>query len=117
MIFALRLRARTTGGGKVDWLWTWGGKSFGYRDGDDLWARDGRNVGRFVGDEVFAPDGTYLGEMMGTSRLITCEAKMGRRTTGFHPQDRRIVHTVYPDYSAYPTDAGYQEFPAPDALA
>ncbi|XUW93645.1 hypothetical protein OH764_36475 (plasmid) [Burkholderia sp. M6-3] len=101
----------------MDWLWTWGGKSFGYRDGDDLWARDGRNVGRFVGDEVFAPDGTYLGEMMGTSRLITCEAKMGRRTTGFHPQDRRIVHTVYPDYSAYPTDAGYQEFPAPDALA
>ena len=45
----------------MDWLWTWGGRCFGYRDGDDLWTYDGRHVGRFHDDEVYAPDGQYLG--------------------------------------------------------
>ncbi len=26
----------------MEWLWTWGGTSFGYRDGDNLWTHDGR---------------------------------------------------------------------------
>jgi len=34
----------------MQWLWTWGGASFGYKDGDDLWTHDGRHVGRFHGD-------------------------------------------------------------------
>jgi hypothetical protein len=35
-----------------EWFWTWGGKCFGYRDGNDLWIHDGHHVGRFDGDEV-----------------------------------------------------------------
>lgn len=46
----------------MDWLWTWGGKCFGYRSGDDLRTYDGCHVGRFHGDDVFGPDGRYLGE-------------------------------------------------------
>lgn len=37
----------------MQWLWTWGGESFGYRDGDNLWTHTGQHVGRFHGDEVF----------------------------------------------------------------
>ncbi len=32
----------------MKWLWTWGGTSFGYRDGDDLWTHDGRDVAGFT---------------------------------------------------------------------
>jgi hypothetical protein len=39
----------------MQWLWTWGGVSFGYREGDNLWTHDGRHVGRFHGIEVYAP--------------------------------------------------------------
>ncbi|MFM0441076.1 hypothetical protein PQQ84_31830 [Paraburkholderia strydomiana] len=100
----------------MNWLWTCGGTCFGFREGDNLWTRNGRHVGRFVGQEVYAPDGTYLGEMMGTSRLVTRQAAMGRRQQGFTPLGRRIVHTAYPDYSGYPIEAGFQDFPAPGTL-
>jgi hypothetical protein len=59
----------------MTWLWTWGGKCFGYRDGDDLWTYDGQHVGRFHGDEIYGRDGRYLGEVMNESRLITNKAK------------------------------------------
>lgn len=52
----------------MQWLWTWGGKSFGYRDGDNLWTQDGRHVGRFHGDEVYGADGSYLGEIRNKNR-------------------------------------------------
>ncbi len=100
----------------MDWLWTWGGTSFGYRDRDNLWTRDGRHVGRFVGQEVYAANGAYLGEMVGTSCLITRQAKTGLRQQGFIPLGRRIVHTAYADYSGYAMDAGDEDFPAPGAL-
>jgi hypothetical protein len=54
----------------MNWLWTWGGKCFGYPDGDNLWSHDGRHVGSFHDDEIYAADGRYLGKVMG-SRLIT----------------------------------------------
>jgi hypothetical protein len=100
----------------MDWLWTWSGTSFGYRDGDNLWTHDGRHVGRFAGHEVYAPDGAYLGELMGSNRLITCRARLGLRQGGFTPASRRIFHTTYPDYSGYAIDTGYEDFPAPGAL-
>uniref|UniRef100_UPI000B48E595 4-fold beta flower protein n=1 Tax=Paraburkholderia caledonica TaxID=134536 RepID=UPI000B48E595 len=73
----------------MDRLWTCGGRSFGYRDGDDLWTHDGRHVGRFVGDEVFDRNGRYLGEMMGTSRLVTSQEKIGLVRDGFVPRASR----------------------------
>ena len=54
----------------MQWLWTWGGVCFGYRDGADLWTHDGRHVGRFASGEVYAPDGSYLGELVQDDRLI-----------------------------------------------
>lgn len=100
----------------MDWLWTWGGASFGYREGDSLWTYDGRHVGRFTGNDVYAPDGAYLGELVGTSRLITCQAKRDWKQAGFTPFGRRIVYASYADYSGYAMDAGYEDFPAPGAL-
>jgi hypothetical protein len=100
----------------MDWLWTWGGTCFGYRDGDNLWTRHGHHVGRFAGSEVYACNGAYLGEMMGTSRLITRQTKTRLIQGGFTPFGRRIVHTFYPDYSGYAMLAGYDDFPAPEAL-
>ncbi len=102
----------------MDWLWTCGGTSFGYRDGDNLWTHNGRHVGRFIGNEVYAADGSYLGEMMGTSRLVTCEAKIGLVRNGFSPQPSRSITTTHQnDYSAYPMDDGFQDFPAPEEIS
>jgi hypothetical protein len=39
----------------MDWLWTWGGTCFGYRDGDDLWTHGGKHVGRFEGEKSLVP--------------------------------------------------------------
>ena len=82
---------------QVQWLWTWGGISFGYRDGDDLWTHDGRHVGRFQGDQVFDRHGRYLGELMNDDRLIH------RRSTNicgcsFTPYARRAGYARYANY-------------------
>ena len=81
----------------MDWLWTWGGKCFGYRSGDDLRTYDGRHVGRFHGDDVFGPDGRYLGEARG-KRLITHLSKKRNRSRG--------RFTPYAKNGAYVRDAG-----------
>ena len=100
----------------MDKLWTCGGRSFGYRDGDDLWTHDGRHVGRFVGNEVFDRNGRYLGEMMGTSRLVTSQKKIGLVRDGFVPRASRPITTTQYDYSAYPMDDGFEDFPAPETI-
>lgn len=100
----------------MQWLWTCGGTRFGYRDGDSLWTHDGRHAGRFIGKEVYAADGTYLGEMMGSSRLVTCQARIGVAGDGFSPQATRTLDTTHHDYSACPMDEGCQDFPRPEAI-
>ena len=40
-----------------NWLWTWSGTRFGYRQADSLFTHDGVEVGRFHGSEVYAVDG------------------------------------------------------------
>jgi hypothetical protein len=59
----------------MEWLFTWDGKCFGYREGDNLWTHDGRHIGRFYGEEVYGQDGKYLGEIMSGNRLITNKSK------------------------------------------
>jgi hypothetical protein len=73
----------------MDWLWTRGGTSFGYREVDDLWTPDGRHVGRFHGGEVYGPGGNYLGELEGRGLLVTNRAKTSKRVNGFEPSPAR----------------------------
>jgi hypothetical protein len=69
----------------MQWLWTWGGKCFGYRVGNELWTYDGRHVGRFCEDEVYGRDGRYLGEVMSDDRLITNLSRKSSRQSVFAP--------------------------------
>jgi hypothetical protein len=48
----------------MDWLWNWGGKCFGYRDGESLFTYFGMEAGRFDGEEIHGSNGRYLGEVM-----------------------------------------------------
>ena len=100
----------------MDWMWTWGGKSFGYRDGDDLWTQGGKHVGRFNGDEVYGPNGEYLGEVMSENRLITNRAKSGWRSFAFTPYGRRSAYSGYAGYAGYAMYAGHQDFPPHEAF-
>lgn len=67
----------------MEWLHTWSGRSFGYRDGDDLRTHDGRHVGKFQGDEIFDKNGKYLGELC-DGRLITSKSKKSIRGGEFY---------------------------------
>ena len=98
-------------------LWTWGGKFFGYRDGDDLWTHDGRHVGRFRGDNAFDQHGRYLGEVMQRDRLITSTTKGIGQTGIFTPYAKRAGIARYANYAGYAMYAGYRDFPSPDSLA
>jgi hypothetical protein len=98
----------------MEWLWTWGGKTFGFRDGDELWAKDGRHVGRFHGDEVYAPDGLYLGEVL-QGRLITKRRKKGHRKGSFTPMTSRAGRTGKVDRVGSVMLAGYEDFPTAPA--
>ncbi|MFC1984322.1 hypothetical protein ACFLVO_04870 [Chloroflexota bacterium] len=44
----------------MEWFWTWGGRYFGYRDGDNLWTYDGKHIGHFRDDEIYASVLAYL---------------------------------------------------------
>lgn len=99
----------------MDWLWTWGGKSFGFRDGEDLWTHDGRQVGRFRGEEVFAPDGRYLGELR-KGKLITRISSKNRRGPVFAPHANRVGRVDRVGHVGSVMIAGYEDFPGPDEL-
>jgi hypothetical protein len=97
-------------------VWTWGGRYFGYFDGDDLWTHDGRHVGRRDGDEIFGTRVQYLGEVMDGDRLITSLAKGSRRKAPFGAWGRRAGVVPYVNYVGYVMYLGYTDFPAPEAL-
>lgn len=81
----------------MDWMWTWGGKCFGYRDGDSLFSYRGQEVGRFHGNEIYGPNGRYLGEVINSNRLITNRAKRGwirRRLRLGEPGDMPVMRTM-----------------------
>jgi len=59
----------------MEWLWTWKGEFFGYKDGSDLWTYKGKHVGTFYGTEVYDRNGNYLGEIKSDKRLITDKRK------------------------------------------
>jgi hypothetical protein len=96
-------------------LWTWGGKYFGYRDGNDLWTHSGSHVGRFDGDEVYGPDGRYLGEIK-SGKLISRLSSQNRRRGGFAPYASHVGHVPYVDHVGTVMYAGYEDFPSPDSF-
>ncbi len=100
----------------MEWLWTWGGTSLGYRDGDNLWTHDGRHVGRFHGEEVYGPDGYYLGELRNKNRLITNLSKKTWRKSPFARYANRGGYAPYANYAGYVMYAGYEDFPGPREL-
>ncbi len=92
----------------MEYLWTWSGRFFGYRQGDNLFSKSGRCVGRFSGDEVYGTTGKYLGELI-NDRLITNSAKrswMGdsapNTTGGIVSSARSTGYAMY---------AGHEDFP------
>lgn len=97
----------------MDWLWTWGGKSFGFRDGDRLFTYFGLQVGQFYDQEVYGADGRYLGEVMSEDRLITHCSKKNWKQSGFTPVQSG-GYVKYADYVGYVMYAGYEDFPSPD---
>ena len=98
----------------MNWLWTWRGVCFGYRDGDDLWTHNGRHVGRFFGEEVYGKNGDYLGEIRNNNRLITHKSKNRYKKTRFTPYSKRAAYAKYANYAGYAMYAGYEDFPSPD---
>jgi len=94
----------------MEWLWTWGGKSFGYRDGDDLWTQDGRHVGKFYENEIYGSDGKYLGEVMEDNRLITYSSK-NIRNSAFTPFASRVGSVKRVNFVGYVMLVGYRDFP------
>ena len=100
----------------MQWLWTWGGKSFGYRDGDNLWTQDGRHVGRFRGDEVYGTNGRYLNEIRSENRLIMNLSKKSKAGPGFTPYASQVGSAPYVDYVGNVMYAGFEDFPGHDEL-
>ena len=100
------------------WLWTWSGKCFGYREGDDLFTLEGLQVGRFAGREVYGWDGRYLGEIgpgEDAMALVTNLYKRSRTQDGFRPVlvEARTARAAQP---ARPLYAGHEDFPSMAAL-
>jgi 4-fold beta flower protein len=100
----------------LEWLWTWGGACFGYREGDDLYTYDGRHVGHFVEKVVYGRNGLYLGEIRGRNRLVRKRANASWKQPSFNPRPRRPGQPRYVAYSGYPLDVGDDDFPPPESF-
>ena len=94
-------------------MFTWGGRSFGYKDAENLWTYSGKHAGKFRGDEVYGPDGRYLGELK-NGKLITRTSKKSRRKSAFTPRMNRMGRTKTVNRVANVMLAGYEDFPEID---
>lgn len=93
----------------MKWLWTWGGKCYGYQDSDRLFRADGENVGYFVGNEIYSCNsGRYIGELK-NSRLITNKSKKSKRRSSV-VQQVGITAVIPRDYVGYVMYVGYEDF-------
>ncbi len=95
----------------MEWLWTWGGRSFGYRQQDNLWTHNGEHVGRFYEEEVYGTEGRYLGELRKGNRLITMMSKRNRRRAAFRPYMDRVGFVNRVDFVGFVMLVGYEDFP------
>lgn len=95
-------------------LWTWGGKYFGYREGDALRTHRGHHIGHFVDDDAFGLDGRYLGEVR-NDRLIVNPSKRNLRGGSVARFAKNVALVKMVDYVGYVMLAGCEDFPPPDA--
>ena len=100
----------------MDWVWTWGGKCFGYIDGEDLWTYDGKHIGKIDDKEIYDCEGMYIGEIMNKNRLITHCGKKSWRRFSFTPYGRRVSYVPMANYLGYAMYAGYEDFPPPESF-
>lgn len=98
----------------MKWLWTHGGKCFGYLDRDNLWTYSGKHVGKLYDNEVYGTDGTYLGEISNGDRLITHRSKTSYHRSPFTPYGNHAGYPKYADDAGYAMCAGYEDFPPPE---
>ncbi len=95
----------------MDHLFTWSGRHFGYRDGDNLWSHDGRHVGQFDGSQIYDQTGRYRGEIV-NNHLITCPSKASWRRAEFSPFDSREKCDPFMDQDGLIMLDGYEDFPS-----
>ena len=94
----------------MEWLFTWGGRCFGYKREDNLWTHDGKHIGKFYDDEIYNPSGNYLGELM-NGRLITNLSKKSYKKSGFNPSMSVVGIVKSVDCVGSVMIAGYKDFP------
>jgi len=83
----------------MKWVWTWGGKCFGYIDRENLWTHNGKHVGKLDGNEIYGADGRYIGELKSENRLLTEMGKKSWRKSAFSPYAQRVGYVIR-DYAA-----------------
>lgn len=99
----------------MQWLWTWGGKSFGYRDNDNLFTHFGKHIGKFSANEIYDVRGKYLGELINDDRLISDTRKRSFLKHPFAPY-AGSGYAKYADYAGYAIYAGHEDFPSPETF-
>ena len=104
-----------------EWVWTWGGSSFGWTDEDALYTHDGRHVGYVERDDedvlVFAiSDGRYLGEIRSSDRLLTKESRLGRSRRPRRQRRTLMGRMRRMDRMGRMIPMGCRDFPEPEQL-
>jgi hypothetical protein len=100
----------------MDWMWTWGGECFGYRNGDSVFGYFGREVGKFHEDEIYGSDGRYLGEVKIRNRIITHRSKGSWVKSSSTPRTGGSYARVA-NYAGDARYAGHEDFPAPGSFS
>ena len=120
----------------MEFLWTWSGSFFGYRENDDLWTYTGRHVGQFSNDRIYNKKGICIGVLKNDNRLIgyvNNPRDVGsyrvvdgvEKACGFVPHEPRAAIAPLAKLSALSEQlvpahskqvGAYQDFPLPDTF-
>jgi hypothetical protein len=103
---------------KDEFVVNWGGKYFGWIEGDDLFTRDGHHVGCLHRNEVFAKTGRYLGEIKDNRLITNIAKKQNKKRLPFLPQRLNMIRPIVSPSDEPPLElpAGYEDFPLPETL-
>ena len=94
----------------MQFLWTWSGECFGYRENNQLWRASGIHVGTIYDDEVYDHKGLYLGEILHGRLIRNTQKKYYRKDTAPY-YGRKGAFAKYINYVGYVMYAGYEDFP------
>jgi len=102
-------------GHKLEYLWTWGGAFFGYRQDANLWSYMGRHVGYMTGHTVFGLDGHYLGEIV-NGRLLVNDTRKTLWSAPLAQLPKYPAFAKLTDLEGHGVYSGFEDFPAPEAF-